>query len=412
MAERNNDFKKGTANFRLVGKLRVTPNSFAMDKKSENNFISNKMYIGVECGNGNVVFSQMFGGYKVDDDDNAVSKIYAHGSKADPNNPKRSLDDYESKMEIPWDERNDEIVLQEVGPSCFTQVGLERNTKGELLLYKFLSSYDAIDYIKKTYDNMDTNAKDSIVVEVRGNIEYRYYQGKVSYQKNITSVKLKDNITEDEYVSEFTQTIYADKNSIGKADMEKLILPLTVKVPEYVNKYSGIEVKETVPLDIELQIDAQSKIAKSLATKIKGSKNYSCIIVIGSFVESGATEEFNIDSLNDEMKQALEDGLITEEDIKFTVASGNQRSQIMSINRLKVIKDENNELGFAFEENVYTEKEMDLFADKFFTIVNEVDSASEDSEEVDPTDDGADEPPFDTDDSKPVDDMDWMKNFQ
>ena len=176
----------------------------------------------------------------------------------------------------------------------------------------------------------------------------------------------------------------------------------------------GDEVKELQGKGVKLHeiIDAQSKIAKSLATKIKGSKNYSCIIVIGSFVESGATEEFNIDSLNDEMKQALEDGLITEEDIKFTVASGNQRSQIMSINRLKVVKDENNELGFAFEENVYTEKEMDLFADKFFTIVNEVDSTSEDSEEVDPTDDGADEPPFDTDDSKPVDDMDWMKNFQ
>ena len=100
------------------------------------------------------------------------------------------------------------------------------------------------------------------------------------------------------------------------------------------------------------------------------------------------------------------------------VASGNQRSYIMSINGVHVVTDEKKVPQMAYTDNVFTEKDFSSFGDKFYTIVQEADNG-EDSEEVsadelpDPIGDD-DEPPFDTksDDSEPVDDMSWMANFQ
>ena len=106
MSENSNDFKKGTSNFRLVGKIKLTPNTFSIGKQSDSGFISNKMYIGVDCGGGNIVYSQLFDGYKKNDDGAITKKLFVHGSKADPNNPRRSIDDFDNKIEILWADRH------------------------------------------------------------------------------------------------------------------------------------------------------------------------------------------------------------------------------------------------------------------------------------------------------------------
>lgn len=418
MPTETNNFKKGTSNFTLTGKLRTGPNTFSLDKKSENNFISNKAYLGVDCGNGNVVFAELWGGYKVDDDDNVLTKLYVHGAKVDPNNPRRSVDDFDNRFEVFWDERENEEVVNDVGPSCFIRVGLEIDKNKKLVVHKYLSPYDAVAYIEEVVSGWSDEKKDSTVVEIRGTIDYNYYEGKVSYRKTITSVMLRTDKEEKDFGAKFIQTIYVDKNSIGKADMEKCILPLYAKVPEYINKYKDIEVKETVPLNFEFQIDAKSKIAKSLANLIAKSKNYACFVVKGEFVESGTTEELDLSTLPDDVKNYLEQGLISEEDVLKAVASGNQRSYIMSINGVHVVTDEKKVPQMAYTDNVFTEKDFNSFGDKFYTIAQEADNG-EDSEEVsadelpDPIGDD-DEPPFNTksDDSEPVDDMSWMANFQ
>ena len=47
-------------------------------------------------------------------------------------------------MEIAWDDRLDEDVLEEVGDLCFITVGLERGADGKVIYKKFISQYDAI----------------------------------------------------------------------------------------------------------------------------------------------------------------------------------------------------------------------------------------------------------------------------
>lgn len=404
-----NELKKGASSFRLVGKMVITPNTFKMESKSAAGYISNKMYVGVNCGKGNTVYAQMFGGYY-----NGTSKLYLHGKQTDPNNPRHDTDDYSNQFEIGWDDRFNVDVLSNCGPACFIQIALEKDPNGNLQTQKFLSPYDAIRYIKDVTDRMSAEEKDKLVVDVRGNIEYRYYEGKVNYQKTITSVKITD-VTEDKFTASFAQTVYVDKDCIGKADMERKVLPLNVKVAEYVGKYKNTEIKETVPLEVEMELDAQAKIAPWLANNIKKSSGYAKAVILGSFVESGSTESFDISSLPADVQKYIADGVLSEEDVMRTVASGNQRQQILSINAIKTAIDENKKISPAFEPSAYTTKEIDDIYNAFMSKVKAIDKGEqpESASVATPVDD-SDELPFDLGENTDtnLDGMDWMKNFQ
>lgn len=403
-----NELKKGASNFKLLGKMVLTPNTFRMEGKSGSGYISNKMYVGVNCGKGNTVYAQMFGGYS-----SSASKLYLHGKQVDPNNSRRFIDNYSDTFDISWDDRFNVDVLSNCGDACFIQVALEKDKDGNLLTQKFLSAYDAIRYIKDVTDKMSNEDKDRLIVDVRGKIEYRYYEGRTTYQKNIESIKLTD-ATEDKYTASFTQTIYVDKDCIGKPDMERKVLPLNVKVAEYVGKYKGVEIKSTVPLEVEMELDANAKIAPWLANNIKKSSGYAKAVVLGSFVESGSTEAFDISSLPADVQKYIADGVLSEEDVMRTVASGNQKQQILTINAIKTAIDENKNISPAFEASAYTNAEIDNIYSDFMSKVKAADKGESAPATVATPVNNADDVPFDvgenTDDN--LDAMDWMKNFQ
>ena len=141
-----NELKKGASNFKLLGKMVLTPNTFRMEGKSGSGYISNKMYVGVNCGKGNTVYAQMFGGYS-----SSASKLYLHGKQVDPNNSRRFIDNYSDTFDISWDDRFNVDVLSNCGDACFIQVALEKDKDGNLLTQKFLSAYDAIRYIQARF---------------------------------------------------------------------------------------------------------------------------------------------------------------------------------------------------------------------------------------------------------------------
>jgi hypothetical protein len=404
-----NDFKKGSSNFRLVGKMVITPNTFKMESKSGSGYISNKMYVGVNCGKGNVVYSQMFGGYY-----NDSTKLYLHGKVEDENSNRYNMDDYSKQFEIAWADRFNADVLVQCGAACFTSIALEKDVNGKNHVQKFLSPYDAIGYIKDVVDKMSNEAKDSLVVEVRGKIDYNYYEGKVNYQKTIESIALS-NAKEEDYTASFTQTVYADKDCFGKPDMERHALPLNVKVAEYVGKYKNVEIKETVPMEVEMELDANAKLAPWLANNIKKSNGYAKMTIIGNFVESGSTEAFDKSSLPADVQKYIEDGVLSEDDVIRTVASGNQRKQILMIKSIKTSIDENKTASPSFEASAYTSAEIDNLYSKFIQKVKEIESNDAPKKEapVETPNIDTNDIPFDivdnTDDN--IDSMSWLKDF-
>jgi hypothetical protein len=151
---------------------------------------------------------------------------------------------------------------------------------------------------------------------------------------------------------------------------------------------------------------------------IKKSSGYAKAIILGNFVESGSTEAFDITTLPAEVQQLIEDGVLNKEDVQRTVAAGNQRQQILSINAIKTAIDENKNISAAFEASAYTTKEIESIYNSFMSKVKAIDSGNKPDNQnnvaTDVPNDDADELPFDvganTDSN--LDAMDWMKNFQ
>lgn len=407
------EFKKGRNSFSLTGRLRITPNSFTLDKVSESGFTSNRAYIGVDCGDGNVVYAQMFDGY------NDKKKLFIHGSKLDDAGKK--VDDFTDKMEVEWRDRFNKDVLEEAGPQCFVKIGLQKRDDGKLKVVRYLSEYDAINYLYEIFKDMPSEERDRIVVNVSGDLSYNYYEGKVKVQKNIRSISAVD-VAESAFKAEFTQTVYANKDSIGKADLQTNTMPLSVYVPEYVGKYKGTDVKATVPLPFDMTLDcsqSHADAAKYIATTIASSSNFCRATIIGTFKELGNTEQIDINKLDPQIRMAIQTGCISVEEIEMIAAQGSSRVQQMFINGVRVYKDDSNEeevdinkkMRIDVEANVYKESELIDLAGNFMKIVTEVDAGDNKAEAVVSNGTGNTDgvAPFDTSESEV--DLSWLKNF-
>ena len=164
--------KKGKSSFNLVGTAKITDFTFTVDKTSEKTgYIYSRINLGIDCGNGNIVYSEMMGGYYP----NGSSKVYAHGKKAD------GKDDYENQLVLDWDERLNPKILVDIGNQSFIRIGIEKDTKGNISTNMFLSPYDAIDYLQ-------ANLKDGTIVTVSGDLEHSVYDGETQTKKKIKSI--------------------------------------------------------------------------------------------------------------------------------------------------------------------------------------------------------------------------------
>src|SRR5574344_503172 len=198
--------KKGKASFALIGKVKVTDKTFNLDNSYDSGWTDNSMYIGIDCGNGNTVFAEMRSGFFAGKEDSTVIKAYDKNEKDDSGRSKQ--------VEIAWEDRLDESLLDSVSDSSMITVGVEKDVKGKTVYKKFLTAYDAIEYLNDYLE-------DGVVVNVKGNLKYSEYEGNVSAKKEITSIVLSKVEDEADFKATFSQTILLDSNSIGKKDDEK-----------------------------------------------------------------------------------------------------------------------------------------------------------------------------------------------
>ena len=312
--------KKGKATFNLVGKAKVNDYTFDIDHKYDSGWTSNIMNIGVDCGDGNVVYAEMSGGYFLEEykKDN---KIYVHGVKQDEND--KTVDDWDNTFTIDWDDRNDPSILETIGKGCFVTVGIEKDEKGNAFYKDFLTEYDAVEYLSE-------HLTDETVINVKGNITYETDGEKVYKKKKITNIALS-KAEPDKFKATFTQTILLDDGSIGKPDKEKNTIPMSVYVVDYVGKpkINGqkIEVKQNfaIPVNMEFNIgDNPELVSKQLAKFFKAKKNEIIEMTVdGNLVEGGSIVNITADDIPDDIKELIELGLYTEEEALAKCAVGN-----------------------------------------------------------------------------------------
>ena len=317
--------KKGQAKFMLIGEAKVNDFTFKIDEESKkSDWVYNQLNLGVDCGNGNVVYAEMMGGYGAERD----NVIYVHGKKKNDNG--KEVDDYESKFTIAWEDRFDEDILETIGEGCFLTVGLEKDTKDKVFAKKFLSQYDAIDYIKE-------NLTSGMVVNVKGDLKYSKYNDNVQTKKEIKSVFLSkvDDITK--YKATFTQTILIDKDSVGKLDKEKATYPIYATVIDYAKMYGEKEVKTNVPFaktfEVEVNKEDPTKTKAFIEKVMKVKKDITEITVEGEIVEGATLVTITEDDIPEDIKELIECGAYTMEDAVAKLAVGGSREKRMILRR-------------------------------------------------------------------------------
>ena len=364
--------KKGVSTFHLIGETKIGSNTFSLDCESNtSDYIYSRASIGVDTGNGNVVYAQMSGGYFAEKD----SVIYVHGKDAD------GKDDYENQFTVDWDDRFDEDILKSVGNGCFISVGIEKDNKGKTFVKKFLSAYDAIEYLNE-------HLTDGTVVSVRGNLQYQYYNDNVTVNKNITSIYLT-NVEPDKYKATFEQTILLDSNSIGAIDKEKATYAIDAYVVDYVGKIDGQQIKQNVSFakSFEFEINKNKpELTKKVLDKYFKVKKRGQIIelgVEGVFSEGASITTASIDDLPDDLKDLLDLELITEEEALAKCTDGRKERRMIITKPLARKSGEGEDVTITIlrNEDKYTEDDL-VFIQSLIETDEEDGSADDEDDEL------------------------------
>lgn len=343
--------KDWVSSFNLVGKAKISEDyTFKINAQSESSdWIYNSLNLGIDCGEkSGVVYAEMMGGYSA----KGNSVIYAHGKD------ENGKDDFESNLEIAWDDRFDKDVLEEVGDLCFITVGIEKKEDGNTFYKKFLSQYDAIAYIKE-------HLKPDTILNVKGRLKYSLYKGEVQVRKEINSIVLSKVDDVSKFAARFTQSILLDKNSVGEPDKSKGIIPIYTRVLDYAKDIDGCEVKGQYPYNktFEYEVDLNNKdLLKSIISKLfKVKKNVTQITFVGRFVEGGAVVQATLDDIPDDIKDLIALGVYTEEEaLRECSDNGNKEKRMVLVKPLirKVGDDENKTAVIQKFENQYTEEDL------------------------------------------------------
>ena len=345
--------KKGKAAFNLIGRVKVTDKTFNLDNSYDSGWIDNSMYVGVDCGNGNTVYAEMRSGFFPDKDN--VIRAYSKDEKDDAGKSK--------SVEIAWEDRLDESLYDSISDSSFLTVGVEKDVKDKTVYKKFLTAYDAVEYLNE-------HLEDGMIVNVKGTIGYNEYEGNVSTKKEITSIVLSKIDDEADFKATFSQTILVDSKSIGKKNDDKGTMELAAYVVDYVGKPKidgeKIEVKKNVtyPKTFEVAINENPEItAKMLQRFFKPKKGkITEITVTGNLVEGGSTVNITEDDIPDDIKELIEMGLYSEEEVEKKIAVGNGNRE----RRMIIVKPDITYVGtgddrkptVAFEDGKYDEDDL------------------------------------------------------
>ena len=376
--------KKGKAAFNLIGRVKVTDKTFNLDNSYDSGWTDNSMYVGVDCGNGNTVYAEMRSGFFPDKDN--VIRAYSKDEKDDAGKSK--------SVEIAWEDRLDESLYDSISDSSFLTVGVEKDVKDKTVYKKFLTAYDAVEYLNE-------HLEDGMIVNVKGTIGYSEYEGNVSTKKEITSIVLSKIDDEADFKATFSQTILVDSNSIGKKNDDKGTMELAAYVVDYVGKPKidgeKIEVKKNVayPKTFEVAINENPEItAKMLQRFFKPKKGkITEITVTGNLVEGGSTVNITEDDIPDDIKELIEMGLYSEEEAEKKIAVGNGNRE----RRMIIVKPDITYVGtgddrkptVAFEDGKYDEDDLYFYEQALLdagaepSSDNDTDSESEETSSED-----------------------------
>lgn len=338
------------SNFNLVGRAKINDNTFKIDEVSDSGWEYSNLNLGVDCGERcGVVYANMMGGFSRE----RQNVIYVHGKKED------GSDDWQNNFQIDWKDRFNEELLETIGDGCFIVVGLERTDSDKLFRNRFLSQYDAINYIKEHLEDDD-------IITVRGNLKYSFYNDNVTMQRDIQSIFLSKAEPKD-FRATFRQSILLDKESVNpKEDIDTELnrAKIHARVLDYIKEINGVEIKGNYPFNFNFDFDFETKEKFTSFYKaiFKVTKDITQVNFEGEFVNSGAVVQATAEDISDDLKALIDIGMYTEEEVLAKYASNNYERRYVLVKPI-LRKEGDGEsatvVAQIFKER-YTEDELDI----------------------------------------------------
>lgn len=339
------------SSFILIGKPKLNDYTFKIDEKSEkSNWRYSSLNLGVDCGEKfGTVYCEMMGGYS--EEGNSV--IYAHGKNDD------GSDNFDERIVVDWDDRNNDEILETIGDLSFITVGLEKTDKDKTFYKKFLSAYDAIAYIK---DHIDENT----VINVKGSLKYSTYNDRTQCKKIINSIALSKVNDVSKYAARFTQSMLLDKDSasLKNVDKEKGIMYVDAKVLDYVKEIKDTEIKGQYPFPKQFEyifpdLSNAEQCKKIMDKLFKVKKGITQATFEGDLIEGGAVVTATLDDIPDDIKELIECGVFTEEEALVKCSSNGNREQRMIIRKpmIRLVGDDKQPVAQIFPEK-FSEEDL------------------------------------------------------
>lgn len=366
--------KNWSSTFGLIGQAKINDYTYNLDRKSEkSDWVYNTLNLGVYCGEtSGTVYAELMGGYGAERD----NVIYVHGKNDD------GSDDFSNRFTIDWDDRFDPNILENIGDLCFLTAGLEKDKSGKVFYKKFLAPYDLIAYVNE-------NLEDDMVVNVRGTLKYSTYNDETQVRKEINSIALSKVDDASKYHAHFTQTMLLTKDSVGKPDKDKGIIPINAKVLDYIKEWKGKEVKCNIPYNkaFEYEIDLSNRelVEKVVSKVFKVAKGVTEVTFEGDLVEGGATVTVTEDDIPEDIKTLIDIGVYSLEEAlaKCTVNSGRSRRMVIRKPMIKMVEDNEGNKTPVIQKFEKKYDEEDLILDFMYAKDDEEDEEYEEEVETD-----------------------------
>lgn len=351
---------KGKAQFEVVGEVgKIGDWTYKIDEKSDSGYLYSSVQLNINVADNNAIRVEAMGGFFP----NSTNNVVRVRSK-----------ETNDRFEIDWDDRKNETILDSVSDFDFITVALEKDVKGNLFYKKFLTWYDAVDYVK---DHLEAG----MVVKVKGNLAWSEYNDVVKARKNIQSIYIT-TAKPEEYHATFVQAILLDSDALDKSHAkEDRIIDVNAKIVDY-----DKQIKKQRPYEFNFKFkldEGNEKACLAVMNKfLTVPKNVIReLYAEGNIIEGAEVGTVSIDDISDELKDLIECGIYSEEEVLGKMAVKGDKVVSLYIKRPYFQKDKEGVAKVYMDDTKYTAEDLFVTADEEPSKPTETERKEEKKEE-------------------------------
>jgi len=361
--------QKGKSYITVVGKAKVSENTFSGDKTSKtSDYQFKNLNLGIETQKGNVVYGSMMGGFSPSMDYPIKARTQGENGQGE-------------NVDISWADRLNKSIVDTLNKFSTINIGLVRigdePAEGEednrkLDVKRFLSFYDAHDYIQ-------ANLKDGMMIMAKGSYAFQNYKEEDQKKFEITDIFLSKT-ADGEGFANFVQTVLIDEDSFSKASMKDAKdtgeIMISARAVDYVSKIDNKKVGKNMTFNLPISIkinkenpEMTNKIVNSLFKVKKGKIRE--ITLEGQIFEGYEQSEVSDKDIqiSKDVQELIAMGLYSAEEAKEKMTvRGNKVSKLL-FTRPFILKDKDDA----------TKISMDISDDKYLPEDLFVDTEAKDS---------------------------------